>query len=331
MRKKLIAILVMCAVLCSLTACGSSSDSSSDSSSEETSEIADLIWPEQTINIVCCFSAGGDTDYNARLYAEELTELLGVTCVVTNVTGNGGATGAQEVYDADPDGYTVLVNQEALYVNYATGATDFSMDGFELSCVIGKNAGNVVCVSTDSEYETLDDLVEASKTDNVTFAANVGATTQVMGTLLNVAGAEFNLVDMGGTTERVAALMGGQVDAIPNAVGTVQQYVDSGDFRALCILEDERSEALPDVPTAIELGYDASFPLYYYFAFPEGTDQAIVDAFADACEIISEMEEVQDAQYEAYAQTPFFLKGDAAVELEAEREASVLAIKDELN
>lgn len=64
---------------------------------------------------------------------------------------------------------------DALYVNNVTGATEFGMDGFELACVAGKNAGNVVCVSTKSEYETLEDLVEASKNGKVTFASNVGA------------------------------------------------------------------------------------------------------------------------------------------------------------
>lgn len=71
-------------------------------------------------------------------------------------------------------------------------------------------------------------------------------------------------------SDRIAALMGGQCDAIPNPLGTTQQYLDSGDFRALCLLEDERNEHYPDIPTAKELGYDASFPIYYFFAFPDG-------------------------------------------------------------
>ena len=292
---------------------------------------AEIAWPEKTLNIICPFSAGGDTDFNARVYAEKLTEILGVNCVVTNVTGNGGATGAQQVYDSEPDGYTVLFYHDSLYVNNVTGATDFGIDGFELSCVTGKNAGNVICVSSSSPYETLDDLVEASKSNNVTFASNVGATTHVMGAMMNAAGAEFNLVDMGNASDRIAALMGQQCDAIPNPLGTTQQYLDSGDFRALALLEEERNENYPDIPTAEELGYDASFPIYYYFAFPAGTDQAIVEKLADACEQIAAMEDVQASLYESFSQSPFFARGEEMKTLEKAQQESVEALRDLLN
>lgn len=342
MKKRVISTLLVGAMIFSLAGCGTKQEAEpeapapaettekadGDAAAEET---ADIAWPEKTINIICPFSAGGDTDFNARIYAEKLTEILGVNCIVTNVTGNGGATGAQQVFDSEPDGNTVLFYHDALYVNNVTGATEFGMDGFELACVAGKNAGNVVCVSTKSEYETLEDLVEASKNGNVTFASNVGATTHVMGAMMNAAGANFNLVDMGNASDRIAALMGGQCDAIPNPLGTTQQYLDSGDFRALCLLEDERNEHYPDIPTAKELGYDASFPIYYFFAFPDGTDQAIVDKFADACEQVSNMKEIQQAQFESFSQSPFFAKGEEAIALEKEQQASVEALRDMLN
>lgn len=331
MKKRTLSLLLAAMMCLSITGCQTSTKGGTDESKGSSADSGDA-WPQKTINIICPFGAGGDTDYNARLFAEKLSDELGVACVVTNVTGNGGATGAQQVHDAANDGYNVLFYHEALYVNNVTGATDFSNDDFEMSCIVGKSAGSMICVAGDSEYQTLDDLIEKSKNSNVTFASNVGATTHVMGAMLNrAAGGTFNLVDMGGTSDRVAALLGHQCDAIPSAVGSSLQYIENGDFRPLCIMEEERNELFPDVPTAKELGYDISFPIHYFVAFPKGTDPDIVEKMADACEKIAAREDVQAAQYESYAQSPFFMRGDEMMDLEAKSRKTVEDLDELLN
>ena len=334
MKKRIISALLATTMVMALAGCNSKEDTSSKvgSSAEKgsNSSSAGTDWPKKTVNIICPFGAGGDSDYNARIFADQLTKKLDETFIVTNVSGNGGATGVEEAYSADPDGYTILFDQDAIHVNEVTGAIDYGLDGFDLSCIVAKSPGSIVCVSSKSKYKTLDDLVEASKKDNVTFAANAGATTHVMGAMLNEAGAEFNLVDMGGAADRIPALMGGQCDAIANALGSAGQYLESGDFRALALLEDERNENYPDIPTAKELGYNASFPMYYFFAFPKGTDSEIVEKLADACEEIANMEEVQKAQFDSYAQSPFFAKGEEAETIESDQLKTVEALKDVL-
>lgn len=334
MKRKIISALLAMTMVLVLVGCNSKEETSSkteNSAAKESSSTSVVTeWPQKTVNIICPFGAGGDSDFNARIFAENLTKKLGNTFIVTNVTGNGGATAVEEAYSTQPDGYTILFAQDAIHVSQVIDATDYGLKDFELSCIIGKNAGNVICVSKDSKYKTLDDLVEASKTDNVTLASNVGATTHVMGAMLNKAGANFNLVDMGGSADRIPAVMGGQVDAIPNPIASVAQYLESGQLRALAILEDERNETFPDIPTAKELGYDASFPYYYQFAFPKGTDKEIVEKLADTCEEIADMEEVQTALFENYGQRPFFAKGEDAEKISSEQLKTVESLKDML-
>lgn len=284
------------------------------------------------ITVIVPFNPGGDTDVNARLYAERLKDVLGVNVIVQNINGNGGAAGATEAYNAKNDGNTVLFYHTALVTNYVCGATDFGIDGFELSCIAGRNAGNLVCVKADSPYETLEDLLNASKEGNVTFAANAGATTYLMGSLLNKAGGELNLVDTGGASERVAALLGGQVDAIPNPLGTAIQYIESGDFRALALLESERNVYHDDIPSAIELGFDCACPIYYFFAFPQGTDSAIVDAFANACEQVNATDDYKAAlDQSGYAQEVYFAKGEEALTIMMDQQEEQTSMSDLLN
>ena len=121
-----------------------------------------------------------------------------------------------------------------MFVNQAVDATDYGLEAFEVAAVAGRNGGSVITVNAKSPYKTLDDLMNASKAKpgELTFAANIGASTSVMGKQMNAAGGEFNLVDIGDASERVAALMGNQIDAIPNALGTTIPYLQSEIGRA---------------------------------------------------------------------------------------------------
>jgi len=317
--KKIILVSVLLVSLCAAVFASGAS---------ETGAAKDA-WPKKTIQVIVPFNPGGDTDFNARAYATRLGEILGQNVVIVNMAGNGGATGATQVKNAAPDGYTVLFYHTALLVNELSGTTNFGIEAFEFAAVAAKNPGNVIAVSANSPYKTLKDLIEASKTASpqLTFAANMGATTYVQGTMLNKVGAKMNLVDFGGSSERIAALLGGHVTAIPNPLGPSIPYLESGEWRALALLEEERNPIYPNVPTAIEQGYDIANPIYYFFAFPKGTDQAIVNKFADALETINGEAAYQESIMKTYKQNPYFAKTADALKLMQEQVEEHQAIK----
>jgi tripartite-type tricarboxylate transporter receptor subunit TctC len=246
------------------------------------------------------------------------------------MAGSGGAVGARHVYNSAPDGYTVLFSHTAFFVNRAVGLLDFGIEDLETIAVIGRNAGNVILVNANSPYRTLRELVEASRTASpaLTFAVDFGATTHVMGVSVNRAGGRFNLVDLGGAPQRATALMGGHVTAIPNAVGTAVPFLESGEFRALAIIEDERNSFAPNIPTAVEQGYDVVFPMYYFFAFPRGTPREIVERFANACEQISRMPEYQRSIGDTFLQRPYFAKLDAARQVLERQQTEIYAMRE---
>ncbi|HUM60259.1 MAG TPA: tripartite tricarboxylate transporter substrate-binding protein, partial [Clostridia bacterium] len=170
-----------------------------------------IAWPEKAITIVVPFGSGGDSDYNARIMAKYLTEELGVTVVVENITGSGGSIGSASVKDARPDGYTVLQNHNALMISRANGISDFGLEAFELVGITAANPGDVIAVASSTGITTLQELVDASKEKKMTIATNIGATTQVSSFMLGQF-ANLTQVDVGGISDKIIALLDGHVN-----------------------------------------------------------------------------------------------------------------------
>lgn len=269
-------------------------------------------WPTRPIQLIVPFAAGGDTDFNARVYSQYMTKELGVSLPVINATGAGGSIGARQVKAAKPDGYTVLFFHSAMFVNQASGLIDFSYRDFEFGAIVAREAGNLIVVKADSKWNTLGDLVKDSQAnpDKINITGNIGATTYLIAKLLNNAGAKLNIIDMGGSSERLRAIMGGHIEVSQNPLGQIKAYIEQGDIKALAALTDERLPQFPNVPTTAEAGYDATFQYDYFFLFPKGTPKPIVDRFIDAAEKVSKnpsyIKDIQDKYY----QQPFFLRGE---------------------
>ena len=244
---------------------------------------------------------------------------------VINVSGAGGSLGARQVLDSEPDGYTVLLFHTAMLVNTASGLADFSFHDLEVSAIVGREPGAVVVVSPSAPWQTLDELMQASADapGSIDLTTNIGATTYLIGSMINQAGADFNFVDVGGSADRLTAVLGGNVDVSQNPLGQVAPYLEAGELRALATVALERSEALPEVLTFRERGYeDVGFQYAFFFAFPPGTDPEIVEALSDAAgRVVEGNEDYARELYETYLQVPFYLDTQAAIEyLTAEEE-----------
>lgn len=327
--KKLFSLFCATVMMCSLLACcGNSPDTPADDAS---SEDGGTDWPTKSINMIVPMGAGGDTDFNARTYAKYLEDVLGETVVVTNITGNGGALGSEEVKNASPDGYTCLFYHTCLNINQATGIADYGSEAFETVAVVGKSSGEAVVVRADAPYDTMEELIAYSQANpqTVKIAANTGATSHWASVVLNVEeDAQLNIVNASSSAERVANLLGGQLDVIINPIGTVQDYVTSGDFKYLAVTTSERLDYLPDVPTCLEQGVNLSYDLMYYVMFPKGTDPAICQKFAQAFKEISEMPEYAEEIKTAYNQTPYFLDTEESIAYIQEENEKMMAYAD---
>ena len=290
-------------------------------------------WPSKSIQMVVPFSAGGDSDFNARTYARYMEKELGQTIVVVNVAGAGGAIGSLQVKESKPDGYTLLLADVGLAINEAAGVSDFSYAAFEVANVCGKNPGEFITVSKDLPVNTIPELIALTKKEpnKYKLAANTGATTHYVASVMRKLGAQFNVVNSGSSSERVAALAGKHVDVICNAMGTIKSYVQNGDFKVIANTATKRAELFPDIPTCLDQGVDLSYDNHYSMLFPKGTPADILAKFNAAAKNASQNPEYREAIAKAFGQSPFFAEGDAAIQLLKADRDRFMAFKDEFS
>jgi tripartite-type tricarboxylate transporter receptor subunit TctC len=243
-------------------------------------------FPEKPISYIIPFNPGGESDVTARLQEPNLEKFLGVPVNVSHKPGGGGAVAWSEFQrTAKPDGYTIigcniphiigqpLIRKEAGYTT----------DGFKIIMWFHFTP-NVLVVSKDSPYKTLDDFIKYAKANpnaatvggSGTYSANHLETLR----LEKAAGVKMTYVPHTGTGPVIPALMGGHITAAMSYSMVGVQYGDK--LRTLAVAADERVSALPDVPTFKELGYDIVGGAFRGVAAPLDTPQPIVDKLAQA-------------------------------------------------
>jgi tripartite-type tricarboxylate transporter receptor subunit TctC len=282
-------------------------------------------WPTKDITIICTHGAGGDTDYNARLMARYLEAKLGVSVTVTNVTGSNGNIAMNQYKDGDNSGYTfVMTNTAALVGNEVTGVSDFSYEAFEPVAIYGRQSGENIIVMADSPYNTLQDLIDASKAnpDKITFGISTGGGVYIAATILNANGLQCNFMDQGDANSRLVALLGGNSEVTDAPYATVKEYIEAGKVKSLCTLLGERPTLIPDVPTASETVPDCVINTLYACLAPKGTDPAIVKAMNDAImDITTNNAEYGEECLNYNLQAPWSLSvEDTLKELQSQRE-----------
>lgn len=208
--------------------------------------------------------------------------------MVLNKPGAGTQTGMLYVLKSKPDGYTLAhISSGGFFSSYLRPDRKaiYSLKDFVpiASHQIGKSGA---FVRSDSDFKTLKDLITYAKDHPKELKAGCASVlgSTHLGTLglQRGTGAEFSLVHFGSGSKQRTALLGGHVDLVVTGIDGMMSLLESGDFRLLAVLSDERSKFFPDVSTAIELGYDVQTKPMQGTAAPAGTPQEIINILSDA-------------------------------------------------
>jgi tripartite-type tricarboxylate transporter receptor subunit TctC len=240
-------------------------------------------YPDQDITFVVPFSAGGPTDLVTRLIAEPMAAELGAEYVVQNVEGAGGTVAAEQVANAEPDGYTVLMH----HIGMSTAPTLYPdlaynpLEDFEMIGLVTEVPMTFIG-SPEFEPNTMEELI-AYVTDNldtVTYAnAGVGAASQLCGLLFEVAtGLDLTEVPYNGTGPAMDDLLGNQVDFMCDQTTSTTDDILAGSVKPYAVTTSERLDTLPEIPTTEEAGLgDLQVSVWHGLYVPAGTPQEIVD------------------------------------------------------
>lgn len=241
---------------------------------------------DDTLEVIVSYSPGGTSDTLFRALLPYLEEELGTTVVVKNIDGGGGAVGWSQLKNADPDGYTIGHYSSGMSVLEATKAARFTNDDFAPIAQFGR-VYLTVTTQASSPYSNLKEYAEAAKAapGKVSLAMGRGTLSQFVAVAVEKGvGADLQLVNAGGGAEKKAALLGGHVDAIVEPTPGVFAQAQAGEFNILAILAPKRLPFAPDLPTAVEQGYDAVGVFISGLIGPKGMDSAKVQTIADAVE-----------------------------------------------
>lgn len=229
------------------------------------------------------FAAGGPNDVPARLFAQRMGEILGQTIIVENVGGAGGMTGADRVAKAQPDGYTFLLGtvgtqaqNQSLYKKPIYDSTrDFVSVGLFLEAPL------VLVARKDLPVKSMKEFVAYAKANEARMqfaSAGTGSAIHLGCALMNsVTGLNVTHVPYRGANPAMQDLISGRVDYLCDIVTTAKPQIDAGTVKAIAVLNDTRSSALPDVPTAMEQGFDVRAYTWNAFLLPKGTPAPIVE------------------------------------------------------
>ena len=329
--KRYLALILALVMACGiLTACGGSGSSGAPASSgtsdasgntDASASGSSVDWPgKNTISVTLPYSAGGDTDTYCRALFAKIQEKTGGTFVVTNLTGGSGVVAAMDVLNKKPDGQTLLFNHTgASLVQEAIGTVDFSYtDDFENCCTIAiDETYALVAISPEGQYKQysrgwtdLEGMLADAKANPgaIRYSTVFGSTTEYVGTMLErQAGVQFDNIDVGTSSgDRLAAMLGGQVDILAANFMNVKDYIENGDLICLGVMAKERVDGI-DFPTFAEQGYDKVVTAKKYeIKFPKGTDQAIVSKLAELCREVVENDPSFAETLASYYAKPLF-------------------------
>ena len=218
-------------------------------------------YPNRPIRLVVAFTAGGTTDFVARLLSERLRSLIGQPLIVDNRPGASGAIAAEHVAKSEPDGYTLFFTTVgAVAINPALHSNlpydpvkDFAPVGMAVfnSTMLVVNAA--MKINSARELAALAKARPGAVTIGVT---GLGAISHLGLELFQAdAGVKFQAVPYRGASQAVTDLIGGQLDGLFGDVPTVMAQVKAGKLKALAATSQERSVIFPDVPTFLEQGF----------------------------------------------------------------------------
>ena len=285
-------------------------------------------FPTRPIRMVVPFTAGGGTDVVGRELAQLLGVELGQVVLIDNRPGGGTVLGSDLVAKTTPDGHTLLITADNSITSnphlIRALPHDPMRDLAPVSLLV--DVHQMVLVHPSVGARSMAELVAAARAAPGRFNfGSYGSASQphlCFGALMARERIEMVHVPYRGLTPAVLATVAGEVQMTLAGIASGAEHIRAGTLRALAVGRPTRFEALPEVPTLAEAGFDDIDPRTWFGAFaPGGTPAALVarlqrDIAAAMAEPAVRDRHLAPAGYTVHAATPeataTFLRDDLA-------------------
>jgi len=248
-------------------------------------------YPNRPVTIVVAFAPGGADDATARILQDPMQKALGQPIVVENVSGAGGMIAAAKVAHADPDGYTILLHQDALAAGmtlYPERTFDAEKDFAPIGLV--NTTTNTLAGRPSLPPNSFDELLRWMKEPGQTIrighpgVGSFGHLGEVL--IFQELDIEVTQVPYRGAGPALVDLLAGQVDLGPISAVVATPLVNSGKLKAYALIGKKDFAGLPQLKTMGELGYPkADIDFWHMLLAPAATPRPIIDKLNQALRV----------------------------------------------
>ncbi|MDH7795210.1 MULTISPECIES: tripartite tricarboxylate transporter substrate binding protein [unclassified Beijerinckia] len=274
---------------------------------------AQAAYPNRLITIVLPFAPGGASDIMTRFVGEYMKQKLGQSVIAENRPGASGNLGAETVYRAAPDGYTLLTAPQLSFsVNHLTNPTlRFDPQKFEPVSVLATYP-YVLFARADLPANTFAELIDYVRANpgklNYASPGVIGMGHLAMEAIKLREKVDIVHVPYRGTALALTDLAAGHVDLLIDSMIAAGPHVESGKIKILAVGGEERMPAYPNVATIAEKLPGLHFYTWMAIAAPPGTPKAITQllstTIAEALKTPEAKEVFKSLQVDPFGSTP---------------------------
>ena len=240
-------------------------------------------YPTRPITIIAPYPPGATNDLTARLVGAKLADSLGQAVVIENRSGASGNIGTALTAHAAPDGYTMMVGNDATHATNVFLYKDIGFDPVTSFAPITLAVRNIIALAATPSLPVKDisgllDYAGANP-DTLSYGSSgAGSPHHLAGELLQqLTGIRLVHVPYRGGGPAVADLVAGQIPLAFASLAAVVPFRQSGRVRILAVVERERYAALPEIPTIAETVPGFEMSSWLGFFAPAGTPAPIID------------------------------------------------------
>src|SRR3974390_2249180 len=242
-------------------------------------------YPNRPVTMIVAFPPGGADDATARIIQDAMQRALAQTIVIENIGGAGGMIAANRAAHAEPDGYTILLHQDALAAGmtlypYADREFDAEKDFVPIGLI--NPALNTLAARPTLPPKNFDELLRWMKQPGQTIrvghpgVGSFGHLGEVL--VFQELGVKVTQVPYRGAGPALVDLLAGQVDLGPISAVVARPLVNEGKLKAYAIIGSKRFAGLPQLKTMGELGYkNLDIDFWHMLLAPAGTPRPIID------------------------------------------------------
>jgi tripartite-type tricarboxylate transporter receptor subunit TctC len=218
-------------------------------------------FPSKPIEVVTHAGVGGGTDITARMMMVQAPGVFGTELVVMNRVGGSGAASLAYANSRPRDGHTIMLITQTHLLTMIQGKSPVKYEEI-VALARATDDPQIIMVGKNSPFKTAQDFLTASKTKALKYGiTQVGGVDHLAsyGFASKAGIVQPTVVPFRGGGDIVINTVGGNVDIGLMNYAEAESQIKSGDVRVLLALSDKRVGPLPNVPTAKELGIDASY------------------------------------------------------------------------